>query len=96
MHIFSAVNTPVTGTFTARSLLFTLHSSLFTLHSSDFEREWGVAMRPTRFPATPQPQLVQCEKVGVVDLLFVAGVANVSQHAHYSSLFTLHSSLFGF
>ena len=51
-------------------------------------------MRPTRFPATPQPQLVQCEKVGVVDLLFVAGVANVSQHAHYSSLITLHSSLF--
>jgi hypothetical protein len=32
MHIFSAVNTPVTGTFTARSLLFTHYSSLLTLH----------------------------------------------------------------
>ena len=46
MHIFSAVNTPVTGTFMARSLLFTLHSSLFTLHSSLFEfsgRRGGVS-----------------------------------------------------
>jgi hypothetical protein len=43
MHIFSAVNTPVTGTFTARSLLFTLHSSLFTLR---ILREKGVRPKP--------------------------------------------------
>ena len=72
--------------------LFTLHSSLFTLR---ILRENGVWLCGQQgFQRPPNRSSYSREKVGVVDLLFVAGVANVSQHAHYSSLITLHSSLF--
>jgi hypothetical protein len=76
MHIFSAVNTPVTGTFTARSILFPLRSSPFTLR---IFREKGVWLCGQQGFQRPPNRSSYSEKVGVVDLLFVAGARDGGQ-----------------
>ena len=76
MHIFSAVNTPVTGTFTARSLLFTLHSSLFTLHSSNFQGEGGGGELSPQPKATSRGSAAQPGRVGPGAVRKVWGVVH--------------------
>ena len=87
MHIFSAVNTPVTGTFTARSLLFTLHSSLFTLR---ILRENGVWLCGQQgFQRPPNRSSYSARRWALWTYCLWQGLL-----MFHSTLITLHSLLF--